>query len=42
MAKIEIELEHGIMYECPECGSEVEFGQSYCKDCSEPLEWVEE
>ena len=42
MAKIKIDMEHGIIYECPECGGEVEMRQSYCQDCGEPLEWVED
>lgn len=41
MAEIKLDMEH-VIYECPKCGSEVEFGQSYCQDCGEPLEWVEE
>lgn len=42
MAEIMIEKGHGIVYECPECGNDVELGQSYCQDCGEPLEWQED
>ena len=42
MAKIKLEMEHGIMYECPNCAGKVEMGQDYCQDCGEPLEWVED
>lgn len=42
MAKIKLEMEHGIMYECPNCAGTVEMGQDYCQDCGEPLEWVED
>lgn len=42
MAKIKINIEQGIFYECPSCGNNVELGQYYCQDCGEPLEWVEE
>lgn len=42
MAKIKINIEQGIFYECPACGNNVELGQYYCQDCGEPLEWVEE
>lgn len=30
-----------IIYECPECGNEVEIGQNYCQNCGEPLNWRE-
>lgn len=30
-----------IIYECPECGNEVELGQYYCQNCGEPLNWRE-
>lgn len=30
-----------IIYECPECGNEVELGQNYCQNCGEPLNWRE-
>lgn len=42
MADIRIEHGHGIIYECPECGHDVELGQNYCQDCGEPLEWKED
>lgn len=42
MAKIKLEMEHGIMYEGPNCAGKVEMGQDYCQDCGEPLEWVED
>ena len=42
MAKIKLEMEHGIMHECPNCAGKVEMGQDYCQDCGEPLEWVED
>lgn len=42
MAKIKLVMDHGIMYECPECEAEIEMGQSYCQDCGEPLEWEED
>lgn len=42
MAKIKIDMEHGIFYECPECGAEIELGQNYRHGCGEPLEWIEE
>jgi predicted amidophosphoribosyltransferase len=32
----------GIDYECPECGSDIELGQNYCKDCGEGIDWIEE
>lgn len=34
MAKIKLEMEHGIMYECPKCDAEVELGQCYCQDAA--------
>lgn len=42
MAEIKIEDGHGILYKCPECGTDVELGQSFCQDCGEPLEWKED
>lgn len=42
MAEIKIEQGHGIIYECPECGHDVELGQNYCQECGEPLEWRED
>lgn len=42
MAEIKIESGHGLYYECPECGAEVELGQNYCQDCGEPLDWKED
>lgn len=42
MAKIKLEEKHGIGYECPECGADIEDGQNYCQMCGEPLEWEEE
>ena len=42
MAKIKIEKNHGILYECPECGNEIELGQNYCQECGEPLDWQED
>lgn len=42
MAKIKMEQGHGISYECPECGAEIERGQNYCQICGEPIEWVED
>lgn len=41
MAEIKMD-ENVLCYECPECGEEVELGQSYCQECGEPLEWRED
>lgn len=42
MAEIKIEQGHGIIYECSECGHDVELGQNYCQECGEPIEWRED
>lgn len=41
MAEIEIIKQHGLYYECPECGAEIEEDDNYCSECGEPLEWKE-
>lgn len=40
----EIKMDQKISgYECPECGNDdIELGQSFCRDCGEPIEWKEE
>ena len=43
MVEIRIDDEVGFYYECPECGNKfIEFGQNYCQDCGERIEWRED
>ena len=42
MAEIKMEQEHGIIYECPVCGHDVELGQNYFQECGEALKWRED
>lgn len=42
MAKIMVNDIDDRIYECPECGEEIELGQCYCQNCGEPLEWKED
>ena len=42
MAEIRIDKPERHIYECPECGEEIELGQCYCQNCGEPLEWKED
>ena len=42
MAEIKIERGRGIIYECPECGAEIELGQNYCQSCGEGIDWRED
>lgn len=31
----------GGVYECPNCGEEIELGDGYCSGCGEPIKWRE-